>query len=555
MKKLLTLAVAFTFLFSISAWSVQITESEIYVSDLQDDLSHLVSIARYKDSSMSFVWSGTNHLQRYVLISSVEELVELKELAPDFTHWDNFFQELLSTYAECFFEDSFLLFIDWFYPDISELSFDISSIQDNGNFIEIEVTENNVISAPLGVPLHWLVVIEMDLHILERGFSLTMLCDWYMRTTIVSPPPPCDECGKWNCCKDCDCGADCDCGYQKDNPICGCEYDECCDEDCVCGDDCECNEIQTHVAPPTATPANRTFTNNINVELETETIGAVIFFTTDGSEPTTASTPFTAPIRLTSTTTIRAIAVVDGMASSEELSVTFTRQTGGGGGGNFGVDTSPLNPNERDEPLQNGGVDYPADPQPWQNPFVDVNSNDWFYNYFRFAVQSSLMQGVSATEFAPNLPTTRAMFVTVLWRLAGSPIDWYIGGVPNAPMRSQFDDVAIGTWYHYPILWAERNSVILGVSETEFAPHVEITREQMAAVIYRGLDAFAPNVAVTQMYFIFEDADEISGFAKNGIQTLANMGVMQGNADGTFIPQGLATRAEVAAVMARLSER
>jgi len=285
------------------------------------------------------------------------------------------------------------------------------------------------------------------------------------------------------------------------------------------------------VAMPIAEPNGGTFTGSQVVALTTETSSATIFFTTDGTVPTITSTEYLAPFALTETTTVRAFAVANGMADSAVLEVRFTRQTGGGS--NFSVDTSPLNPNGND-----GST-------PWENSFVDVSSYDWFYNYVGFAYRNNLMQGVSATEFAPNSPTTRAMFVTVLWRLAGEP---------TANADNQFADVASETWYSQAIAWAAENGIVLGISETEFAPHVNITREQMAAVIYRSLNVLGFDGAVTQMYFIFEDADEISSFARNAIQTLANMSVMQGNADGTFNPQGLATRAEVAAVMARLSD-
>jgi len=86
--------------------------------------------------------------------------------------------------------------------------------------------------------------------------------------------------------------------------------------------------------------------------------------------------------------------------------------------------------------------------------------------------------------------------------------------------------------------------IVLGFSDGTFALHVEITREQMAAILYRPLSIFAPDVAITQVYFIFEDADEISDWARNAIQTMANLGWMQGRPNRNFDPQGLATRAE-----------
>jgi len=193
------------------------------------------------------------------------------------------------------------------------------------------------------------------------------------------------------------------------------------------------------------------------------------------------------------------------LTGEEQTYTVIIRQVGGGN--NFGVDTSPLNPNERDEPSQNGRVD---DPTEWENPFIDVNSDDWFYNYVRFAYRNNLMQGISATEFAPNLPTTRAMFVTVLWRLAGSP---NIGG------ESQFVDVTSGTWYVEAVTWAAENGIVLGVGEDLFAPHTSITREQMGLILYRHIG---------------DEVDEIM--------------------DRNYVPLNIATRAEVAVVLQRLSE-
>ncbi|MCL2837613.1 MAG: chitobiase/beta-hexosaminidase C-terminal domain-containing protein [Oscillospiraceae bacterium] len=294
------------------------------------------------------------------------------------------------------------------------------------------------------------------------------------------------------------------------------------------------------VETPTATPNGGTFTNSVNVALATETDGATIFYTLDGTTPTRNSLQYAAPFMLTATTTVRAIAVFDGKADSDVLNATFTRQTHDTGNNN-----PPPNSNWNRPPIIT--TPPPIDPQPPAGlPFVDVNRGDWFYNYVEYAFNNGLMNGVSATHFAPNAPTTRAMFVTVLWRLANSP---NIGG------ESQFVDVASGTWYSQAVNWAAANGIVLGISETEFAPHVEITREQMAAIIYRSLNILLDEWFATQMYFIFEDADEISDFARNAIQTLANMGLMQGNADGTFNPQNTATRAEMAAVIMRLSER
>jgi len=287
-------------------------------------------------------------------------------------------------------------------------------------------------------------------------------------------------------------------------------------------------ELDSPVATPTATPANRTFTNSVNVTLSTETDGATIHFTTDGSEPTTTSTPFTAPIALTATTTIRAIAVADGMEDSEELYVRFTRQTGGGNIGD--IDTTPIgSPNGND------------DPTPWEeNPFADVSSNDWFYNYVRFAYINDLMQGISATQFAPNSPTTRAMAVTILWRLAGEP---------TANVDNQFTDVAIGTWYATAVSWAAENGIVLGVSETKFAPNAEITREQMATILWRFEGSLNADVTLQ-----FSDTETVSYWAVNAVSWAVDNEILRLRANETIAPQALATRAEIAFAMARIAD-
>jgi len=180
------------------------------------------------------------------------------------------------------------------------------------------------------------------------------------------------------------------------------------------------------------------------------------------------------------------------------------------------------------------------DPTPPSLSFVDVNSNDWFYNYVEYVFNSGLMNGISATEFAPNAPTTRAMFVTVLWRLAGEP---------TANTDNQFVDVVSGTWYTTAVSWAAENGIVLGVSETEFAPHVEITREQMAAILWRN--ANLPNA---DGVLPFSDTESISYWSLNAVTWAVENEVLRGNADGTFNPQGLATRAEVAAVLTRIAD-
>jgi len=144
---------------------------------------------------------------------------------------------------------------------------------------------------------------------------------------------------------------------------------------------------------------------------------------------------------------------------------------------------------------------------PAAQSFIDVSSSDWFYNYVRVAVASGLLNAVGNGEFAPNMPTTRAMFVTVLWRLAGEP---------NGYSNNSFSDVN-GDWYSQAVAWASANGLVNGIGNGYFAPNVNITREQMGLILER---------------FVGDLVDMVM--------------------DREYVPQNTVTRAEMAAVMLRL---
>ena len=111
----------------------------------------------------------------------------------------------------------------------------------------------------------------------------------------------------------------------------------------------------------------------------------------------------------------------------------------------------------------------------WVNPFSDVKTDDWYYEYVKYINEKNLMKGISESEFAPNNTVTRAMFVTVLYRLEKEPTG----------AKADFADVPEGTYYENAVGWAVQNGIVKGVSETEFAPDNDITREQMSLVFYR----------------------------------------------------------------------
>ena len=175
-------------------------------------------------------------------------------------------------------------------------------------------------------------------------------------------------------------------------------------------------------------------------------------------------------------------------------------------------------------------------------PFHDVTEGDWFYEAVRYAYENGLMDGVGDNLFAPNSETTRAQLVTILYRLAGEPEP---GG------DSGFADVAAGTWYTDAVAWAAENGIVNGVSDTEFAPGEDITREQLAAILYRYAAYQGYDVSQRADLLGFGDAESISGYAQEALSWAHAQGLVLGFEDGSLRPQGTASRAQIAAVLMR----
>ena len=179
-------------------------------------------------------------------------------------------------------------------------------------------------------------------------------------------------------------------------------------------------------------------------------------------------------------------------------------------------------------------------------PFVDVNVNDWFYNDVVYVYVNGLMNGTSATTFAPYGITTRGQIVTILWRLEGQPA--VSGACP-------FTDVAVGSYYETAITWAAANGIVTGYDATTFGPDDQITREQMAAILYRyamGKQLASP--ALVNNLAVFTDADKISAYAVEAMNWAVGQGLINGMGDGTVAPQGQAIRAQAAAILHRFCE-
>ena len=173
--------------------------------------------------------------------------------------------------------------------------------------------------------------------------------------------------------------------------------------------------------------------------------------------------------------------------------------------------------------------------------YTDIPT-DWAKEGICFVIENGLMVGTTSTTFAPKDTLTRAMLVTVLYRMAGSP-------TVDAP--SGFTDVADGQWYSDAIAWAAANGIVNGVGGNKFAPSEPVTREQLAAIFFRYAKAEAPEADVLSGY---PDAESVSTYARDAMAWAVSTGLVTGSkeADGTYLaPQGLAAREQAAAILMR----
>ena len=179
-------------------------------------------------------------------------------------------------------------------------------------------------------------------------------------------------------------------------------------------------------------------------------------------------------------------------------------------------------------------------------PFADVPSGSWYYDDVAYVYDTGLMTGLTATAFGPNLSTTRGMIVTILWRMENEPAAKH--GCP-------FADVRRGSYYEQAIAWASENGIVTGFDASTFAPDRAITREQLAAILfrfaaYRGMDA----VTLRETLSSFQDQAAISVYAVSALNWAVGEGLMQGTGD-KLEPTGSATRAQVAAMLRRFIQR
>ena len=203
--------------------------------------------------------------------------------------------------------------------------------------------------------------------------------------------------------------------------------------------------------------------------------------------------------------------------------------------------------NTPDTSIPNTAIN-PVEPEPppgitYTNPYNDIPTGAWFFNAVKYVTDKGLMNGTGNNQFSPDNPMTRAMFATIMFRLAGKP---------SVTGNNNFSDVVDGQWYSDAIDWADENKLMLGYGNGEFGTNDNVTREQAVTILHRywglrGLDTGGQ--ADLSMY---TDASRISTWANDAMCWAVNTGLVSGRSLTTIVPQEHMTRAEVAQIILNL---
>ena len=176
--------------------------------------------------------------------------------------------------------------------------------------------------------------------------------------------------------------------------------------------------------------------------------------------------------------------------------------------------------------------------------FSDVKEADWYYKSVKYTYENNLMEG-TGKGFEPESKMSRAMLVTVLYRMAKPG---------TCEKKHSFSDVPEGQWYTDAIAWAAENDIIRGISKTEFAPDKEVSREQMALILYRFAKSEGYDVSDMADISKFTDTKDVSDYALNAVRWANQSGLINGISETTLSPKTTATRAEVATILMRFCE-
>ncbi len=194
-------------------------------------------------------------------------------------------------------------------------------------------------------------------------------------------------------------------------------------------------------------------------------------------------------------------------------------------------------------PVCDGGEDCPS------AHLTDVDPNAWYHLAVDYVVKNGIMVGIDEDTFGVAMNTNRAQLVTMLWRLAGEP---------EASAQAPFTDVPSDSFYAEAVNWAWENQVVNGTSATTFSPNQELSREQLATILYRytgtvlGLDVSARAELST-----YPDAGKVSDWAADAVAWAVEAGLIAGMPEGDSLvlnPQGVANRAQIATIFQRFCE-
>ncbi len=190
-------------------------------------------------------------------------------------------------------------------------------------------------------------------------------------------------------------------------------------------------------------------------------------------------------------------------------------------------------------------VGYKQPAAEWENPFTDVAEGAWYYDSIKYVYSNGMMVGTGDTKFSPDTTTTRGMIVTILYRLEGEPA---VSGT------SSFNDVASGRWYANAVKWAAENEIVGGYGNGNFGPEDPISREQMAAILYRYAAFKGFDITKTADLSKFTDSSKISDWSKAALSWANAEGLVNGKGGGILDPLGKATRAEIATILRNFCE-
>lgn len=177
--------------------------------------------------------------------------------------------------------------------------------------------------------------------------------------------------------------------------------------------------------------------------------------------------------------------------------------------------------------------------QPTDLPFTDVQADVWYADAVKYVFEQGLMSGISAQQFGPDSTVTRGQVVTILWRLAGSPT---VSG-------KTFTDVSASVWYADAVAWASTNGVVSGYESGLFGPEDQVTREQLAAILYRYALISGKDTEKTADLSGYTDSVTISTWAPQALKWAVGSGLISGTGANTLSPRGTATRAQIAVIL------